>query len=89
MSGHDCSETLLRIYEYLDGEMTPADTSRIARHLAECAPCMEQHDVEAAVKALVKRSCVQEQAPVALRAAIVQRITMVRIEYTDRGIPGI
>ncbi len=83
MSGHDCSETLHRLYEYLDGEMTPDDTARITKHLQECAPCMEQHDVEAAIKALVKRSCTQEKAPVALRASIVRRITTVRIEYTE------
>ncbi|CCH79756.1 Anti-sigma factor (fragment) [Nostocoides japonicum T1-X7] len=83
MSGPDCSQTLHRLYEYLDGEMTPEDTATIARHLAECAPCMEQHDIEAAVKALLKRSCRQEQAPVALRTAIVQRLTTLRIEYTD------
>lgn len=86
MTAHDdadCSQTLHRLYEYLDGEMTPSDTAHITQHLAECAPCMEQHDVEAAIKALVKRSCAQEQAPVALRASIVRRITTVRIEYTD------
>lgn len=79
----DCSKTLHRLYEYLDGEMTPADTARISMHLAQCGPCMAQHDVEQAIKALVRRSCVQESAPVTLRASIVARITTVRIELTD------
>ena len=83
MSEPDCSQTLHRIHEYLDGEMTPEDTRRIATHLAECAPCMEEHDVEAAVKAVLKRSCVPESAPVTLRAAIVRRITTIHIEYRD------
>ncbi|MEO7068995.1 MAG: mycothiol system anti-sigma-R factor [Nostocoides sp.] len=79
----DCSQILHRLYEYLDGEMTSADTHKIAIHLAECAPCMEQHDIEQAVKALVRRSCAQECAPDALRTSIVQRITTIRISYTD------
>lgn len=76
----DCSETLHRLYEYLDGEMTPGDTARIATHLAACGPCMEEHDLEAMMKALVRRSCGAEVAPAHLRSTIVTRITTVRIE---------
>ena len=78
----DCSETLHRLYEYLDGEMTPSDTVRIANHLAACGPCMEEHDVEQMMKALVRRSCAGEVAPAHLRASIVTRITTIR---TDRS----
>ncbi len=78
----DCSETLHRLYEYLDGEMTPSDTARIAGHLAACGPCMEQHDVEQMMKALVRRSCAAEVAPEHIRASIVTRITTIRIERT-------
>ncbi len=85
-AGHDdpdCSETLHRLYEYLDGEMTTDDTQKIAHHLAACAPCMEQHDLEQAVKAIVRRACPQECAPPSLRTSIVQRITTIRVEYTE------
>jgi mycothiol system anti-sigma-R factor len=79
----DCSEVLYRVYEYLDGEMGRDETSRIAAHLQECGPCLEQYDLDQAVKAVVKRSCQCEEAPVELRRQIMTRITQIRIEYTD------
>ncbi|HET7279149.1 MAG TPA: mycothiol system anti-sigma-R factor [Dermatophilaceae bacterium] len=79
----DCSEVLYRVYEYLDGEMGRDETRRIAAHLQECGPCLEQYDLDQAVKAVVKRSCQCEEAPMELRAQIMTRITQIRIEYTD------
>ncbi len=79
----DCSETLHRVYEYLDGEMTPDDTHKIAQHLDECAPCLQQYNLDQALKALVKRSCACEEAPVALRTQIMARITTIRLQTSD------
>jgi len=79
----DCSETLHRVYEYLDGEMTQDDTHRIAQHLDECAPCLQQYNLDKALKALVKRSCQCEEAPVALRTQIMARITTIRLQTSD------
>jgi len=79
----DCSETLHRVYEYLDGEMTMDDTHRIAQHLHECAPCFEQYNLDKALKALVKRSCQCEEAPVALRTQIMARITTIRLQTSS------
>mgnify|MGYP001274109137 CR=1 FL=1 len=78
--GADCSETLHRLYEFLDGEMTPEDTVKIQAHLLECGPCMAEHDRETAMKALLRRACACEPAPVELRMRIVQRITTIRLE---------
>lgn len=79
----DCSEVLHRVYEYLDGEMTAGDTHKIAQHLDECGPCLKQYDLDQALKALVKRSCQCEEAPVQLRAQIMTRITTIRLEIQD------
>jgi mycothiol system anti-sigma-R factor len=79
----DCSETLHRVYEYLDGEMTPDDTHKIAQHLDECAPCLQQYNLDQALKALVKRSCACEEAPVALRTQIMARITTIRLQVSE------
>lgn len=78
----ECSEVLHRIYEYLDGEMAPGDVARVAQHLEACGPCLEEHDLDRAVKAAVRRSSEGDPAacPDALRLQIVQRITMVRLE---------
>ena len=80
-AGHgDCSEVLHRIYEYLDGEMSSDDVRRVAAHLQECQPCLAEHDLDVALKQVVRRSCSQETAPVEVRMQILQRITMVRLE---------
>jgi mycothiol system anti-sigma-R factor len=76
----DCSATLFRIYEYLDGEMTAEDTRRIAAHLDECGHCLREHNLDLALKELVRRSCQSERAPVQLRAQIMRRITTIQIQ---------
>ena len=78
----DCSETVLRIFEFLDGEMNAADCARIQAHLEECGPCLREYHIDQALKAMVKRSCSHEPAPVELRTTILHRLTLVRIETT-------
>jgi mycothiol system anti-sigma-R factor len=78
--GTPCSEVLDRIFEYLDGEMGPDDVHRIREHLDECSPCLVEHDLDQALKALVRRSCAGEHAPDQLRERIMIRITEVRLE---------
>jgi mycothiol system anti-sigma-R factor len=83
LEGTDCSEVLLRVFEYLDGEMTDTDTAKIKAHLQECGPCLHEYDLDQALKALVKRSCASEAAPVALRTQIMRRITTIRYEISE------
>ena len=84
MAGHDhaghgdCSEVLHRIYEYLDGEMSPEDVTRVAQHLEECRPCLAEHDLDQAVKQVVKRACSEDRAPDDLRLRIARSSTVVR-----------
>ena len=82
-AGTDCSEVLHRVYEYLDGEMTADDTEKIKLHLDECGPCLKEYDLDQALKALVKRSCECEEAPVELRSQIVARITTLRYQISE------
>ena len=58
----DCSEALLRIYEYLDGELGPEECAKIQAHLDECAPCAEPYDFYAELRRCVQQRC-QDQAP--------------------------
>ena len=78
----ECSAALDRLYEYLDGELTPDVHVEIRAHLEECAPCLAEHDIEKAVKALLARSC-KDVAPEGLRSRILVRITEARsdLEY--------
>ncbi len=73
----DCSEALDKLYEFIDGELTPATKQKIAVHLEECAPCLDQADIERAIKALVSRSCT-DQAPGGLRERILSRLDQAR-----------
>jgi mycothiol system anti-sigma-R factor len=75
----DCAKVLGRVYEYLDGELGPADLDSIREHLHDCGPCLRQYDLDEALKALVRRSC-RESAPAELRERILVKITEVRIE---------
>jgi mycothiol system anti-sigma-R factor len=34
-----CQETIARLSEYLDAELTPETLRELEAHLAECAPC--------------------------------------------------
>jgi mycothiol system anti-sigma-R factor len=80
-AGHtDCSEVLHRIFEYLDGELSPADVARVAAHLQACGPCLAEHDLERTLKAVVRRSCSEQPAPPTLRLSIMQQITTIRVE---------
>ncbi|HOF63786.1 MAG TPA: mycothiol system anti-sigma-R factor [Dermatophilaceae bacterium] len=76
----ECSEALLRVFEYLDGEMGPDDVSRVRAHLDACAECFRQYDLDQMVKMVVKRSCSQQAAPTQLRSTILTKLTMIRIE---------
>ena len=67
----ECSEALLRVFEYLDGEMGLEDQAEVRAHLDQM------------VKLVVKRSCAEVQAPVRLRSTILTRLTLIQIESTD------
>ncbi len=83
-AGHfECTDVMYRIYEYLDGEMDEGDMKLVAAHLQECGPCLHEHDLDAALKSLVRRSCGCETAPAELRVEIMRRITRVRFELDE------
>ncbi len=46
----DCTETVMRIFEFLDGEMSPDDCRRMQTHLDECGPCLREYHVDQALK---------------------------------------
>jgi len=76
--GSGCTEALDRLFEYLDSELVEPDADRVRAHLAECTGCLEEFDVEAVVKKIVRRSC-QEAAPADLRVRIHERLVSLRV----------
>ena len=73
---HGCDSYLQHLGEYLDGELTDAECAALKEHLADCPPCLDEYQRDAILKALVRRSCQCESAPVALRTQIMQRISI-------------
>lgn len=79
----DCSEFSLRVYEYIDAEMTPGDRERLRAHLDECGSCLNEYERDMVLKALVRRSSPCQPAPTTLRMQILARITTVSVEVRD------
>lgn len=63
----DCEQVLNRIHEFLDHELDEASGDEIRQHIADCEPCLDQVDVDSALKALINRVCSGEKAPASLR----------------------
>lgn len=85
--GAECNDYVLRIFEYLDNELDDEGRARLKAHLDECPPCVDEYQLDALLKALVRRSCACEQAPDTLRAQILTRISTVQVttvRVTDR-----
>ena len=49
----DCDEAIVRIYQYLDGELTVWRRRAISRHLDECPPCAHGFDFEIELRQVV------------------------------------
>jgi mycothiol system anti-sigma-R factor len=54
----------------------------VKAHLEECAPCLQSYDLQAQVKALVARSCM-EHAPESLRQRVRVQIQQIQVTYTE------
>jgi len=76
-----CHEVLERVMVFIDNELEEADCATIQQHLDECGPCLKQFDLEATVKALVKKSC-SEHAPETLRERVILSIRQVHTQIT-------
>jgi mycothiol system anti-sigma-R factor len=65
----DCDDAYVRVYHYLDGEMTVWKRRAITRHLEECPPCSQGFEFELEIRRVVAVSCTEE-APNDLRRRI-------------------
>ena len=81
-----CTEVLDQLYAYLDGELGAPDCDKIAQHLDECGPCLQEYDLDEVVKQLVHKHCGHDLVPTELRAKVLIRIHQVQVEL--RGQPG-
>ena len=77
-------EQMHRIYEYLDGALSPQDIAEIRAHLEECPTCAREYDLEKLIRSSVRRSCT-EAAPVQLKQSILAKIDAVRQDSSTAG----
>ena len=68
-TGADCSDSIERLYSYLDGELTDERRAEIKRHLDECPPCLDAFDFESELRVVIASRC-KDRVPDALRARI-------------------
>lgn len=77
MAKHDCQEALDRLFEYIDGELTPQDLESVSEHLKECPPCEAEHKINDKIKKRVSGTG-NECAPEELRARVLETIKSAR-----------
>jgi anti-sigma factor (TIGR02949 family) len=81
----DCSDALLELYEYLDGELTASRRADIAQHLTACGECFEAFDFQAELKQVIRRKCSNDEMPPGLLAKIE---TCFNEDFDGDGIIG-
>jgi anti-sigma factor (TIGR02949 family) len=81
----DCGSVLAALDAFIDGEDSALDRAKIAAHLHECGPCLEEQHIEQLVRAVVARSCAAEPCSEAVRAGVIGRIRAVSVQVTLRN----
>jgi mycothiol system anti-sigma-R factor len=80
----DCEQASVRMYRFLDGELTVWRRWRITRHLKHCPPCVQGFDFEVELRQVVALRC-REQIPPDLRARIAAALGVPDPERGDVG----
>jgi len=72
----DCGQAHLRVYEYLDGELTVWKRRAITRHLDECPPCAQGFTFEIELRRVIISKCTEDvPADLKNRIAVALGIT--------------
>ena len=69
-----CHEAFLRLNDYVDRELSPAEHDAVASHLFECANCTAVFDFEAGVLADLKAKLNRIQLPSSLKDRVAEAI---------------
>lgn len=66
----DCRETVRRLWDYLDHELSDAEVRAVDAHLANCDRCPKHFAYEQAFLAALRTARVQQGAGAALRTQV-------------------
>ena len=69
----DCEHAIVRVYEYLDGELTMWRRVAISRHLDDCPPCAQGFTFEVELRRVIVSKC-QEEVPAGLKAKVAEAL---------------
>jgi anti-sigma factor (TIGR02949 family) len=58
-----CDRVIARLWEYIDGELTPDAADRVREHLDICSRCFPQYDFQQAYKEFARRGTTQPVPP--------------------------
>ncbi len=78
-----CNHILDRVYQFHDHELTDEEAAEIRRHLMACEPCLDEFDVEQAMRLLIRRGCGHASAPETLRMKIQASYTHTTVTTTE------
>ena len=70
-----CLETVRRLDDYLDRELSPAETTEVERHLQTCEGCLRRFQFEGAVLDDLRMKLRRVVTPQALAARLRQRLS--------------
>ena len=62
----DCKAAVEELYQYLDGELTPASRLSIKEHLDACGPCLDAFEFHHELRMVVSQKC-RTELPTGLR----------------------
>lgn len=79
-----CPEAMERVYEFLDGEVSPELEEQIRAHLRCCTRCCPEFGLEAAFLEVVRRQRESDRARAEFKAQIVAAIRARQGEGHDR-----
>ena len=82
-SAMDCEHAHLRVYEYLDGELTVWKRRAITRHLDDCPPCAQGFTFEIDLRRVIVSKCA-EDVPAELKARIAIALGIIE---ADEPVP--
>lgn len=83
-SGTECAETVARLYQFLDGELTEEKRIAIAAHLDHCPPCGSVVNFEAELRRVVADRC-RDHVPEHLRQRIAAELARANELPADRS----
>lgn len=83
-SGTECAETVARLYEFLDGELTEERRSAITAHLDHCPPCGSVAHFEAELRRVIADRC-RDHVPAQLRERIAAELARAQGQRVERS----